>query len=558
MRKCAVALVAALVGCAPSSGQYDILIQDGWIVDGAGNPRYIGDVAVRDGHIVAIGTVEGDAARIIDASGLIVAPGFIDMLGWSDIKVLADGRAASKITQGITTEVTGEGSSVAPETDATLESSAEYYASLGITPDWRDFDGYFARLERSGSTINIASFVGAAQVRRVVIGDDDRAPTTEELARMEALVDTAMLQGALGVSTSLEYAPDSYASTDELIALARAARRHGGIYATHLRDESVRMDDAVNEALAIAVGARIPVEIWHIKRAGESSWGDMPRILGRLDSARAAGIDITASVYPYPASATSLDASIPHWAHEGGTDAMIERLRDPSQRDRIRQDILNPATGVQSFYLGAGGAAGVLVSGVLADSLKYLEGKTLQEVASIWAMDPLDALIELVIRDHANTGAIYFSMNESDVRAAIAHWFVSFCTDYGAVATDGILSHDQVHPRVYGSFTRVLGRYVRQQHVLRLEDAIRKMTSQPAQRVGLTDRGLLRPGMTADITVFDPNTVIDRATFEDPHQYSEGIRYVIVNGDLVLDDGVITDARPGRGLRGPGWQGARP
>jgi len=390
-----------------------------------------------------------------------------------------------------------------------------------------------------------------------VVGDEDRPPTPSELSHMVALVDTAMLQGALGVSTSLEYAPDSYASTEELIALARAARRRGGIYATHLRDESVHMDEALNEALTIADSANIPVEVWHIKRAGRRSWGDMPRMLARIDSARAAGIDITASVYPYTASATSLDASIPHWAHEGGTDAMIERLRDPAQRARIRHDILNPATGVQSFYLGAGGAGGVLVSGILADSLKYLEGQTVQQVAATWAMDPLDALIELVIRDHANTGAIYFSMNESDVREAIARWFVSFCTDYGAVAADGILSHAKVHPRVYGSFTRVLGRYVREQHVLRLEDAIRKMTSQPAQRVGLSDRGLLRPGMAADITVFDPNTVIDRATFENPHQYSEGIRYVVVNGAVVLDDGRITDARPGRGLRGPGWQGPR-
>jgi len=558
MRKGLFAIVAVLIGCAPSGERYDLLIEHGWIVDGAGNPRYVGNVAVRDGRIAAVGAVEGDADRVIDATGLAVAPGFIDMLGWSDVKVLADGRAASKITQGITTEVTGEGSSVAPETDATLEASAEYYASLGITADWRDLDGYFARLERSGSAINIASFVGAAQVRRVVVGDEDRAPTASELSHMVALVDTAMLQGALGVSTSLEYAPDSYASTDELIALARAAHRHGGIYATHLRDESVHMDEALNEALAIADAAKIPVEVWHIKRAGRRSWGDMPRMLARIDSARAAGIDITASVYPYTASATSLDASIPHWAHEGGTDAMIERLRDPAQRARIRHDILNPATGVQSFYLGAGGAGGVLVSGILADSLKYLEGRSVQQVAAIWAMDPLDALIELVIRDHANTGAIYFSMDESDVRDAIAHWFVSFCTDYGAVATDGILSQAKVHPRVYGSFTRVLGRYVREQHVLRLEDAIRKMTSQPAQRVGLTDRGLLRPGMAADITIFDPSTVIDRATFENPHQYSEGIRYVVVNGTVVLDNGTITDARPGRGLRGPGWQGPRP
>ncbi|MGD2136427.1 MAG: D-aminoacylase [Gemmatimonadales bacterium] len=555
MRNYVLAMTALLTACLPAGERYDVLIENGWIVDGSGNPRYLGDVAVRDGRIVAVGQLDGDADRTIDATGLVIAPGFIDMLGWSDVKVLADGRAASKITQGITTEVTGEGSSVAPHTDATIAEGADYYASLGVTVDWRDLDGYFARLERSGSAINIASFVGATQVRRVVLGSEDRAPTAAELDRMVALVDSAMRRGALGVSTSLEYAPASYATTDELIALARAARRHGGIYATHLRDESVRMDDALNEALRVAEAAEIPVEVWHIKRAGRDSWGDMARILERIDSARAGGTDITADVYPYPASATSLDASIPHWAHEGGSDAMITRLRDPELRSRIKRDILNPESGAQSFYLGAGGASGVLVAGVLTDSLKYLEGKTVAQVAALWGMDPLDALIELVIRDNANTGAIYFSMNEEDVRTAVGHWWTSFCTDYGAVAADGPLAEDQVHPRVYGSFTRVLGRYVRQHGVLRLEDAIRKMTSLPAQRVGLLDRGLLRPAMAADITVFDPRTVIDRATFQDPHQYSEGVRWVLVNGEVVLDDGVFTDRRPGRGLRGPGWEG---
>lgn len=555
MRKTLFAITAVLAACQPAETPFDVLIENGWIVDGAGNPRYRGDVAVREGRIVAIGQLDGNARRVIDATGLVVAPGFIDMLGWSDIKVLADSRAASKITQGITTEVTGEGSSVAPLTDALIAEEAEYLASLGVSVDWRDLEGYFARLERSGSAINIASFVGATQVRRVVIGDENRAPTADELDRMIAQVETAMRQGALGVSSSLEYAPASFATTEELIALARAARRHGGIYATHLRDESVHIDASLNEALRIAEAADIPVEVWHLKRAGRSSWGDMPRVLARIDSARAAGIDITADVYPYPASATSLDASIPHWAHEGGVEAMIERLRDPEQRSRIKRDILHPASGVQSFYLGAGGAGGVLVAGVLADSLRYLEGMTVMEVSALWGMEPLEALIELVIRDHANTGAIYFSMDEADVRSAIGHWWTSFCTDYGAVATDGILSEDRVHPRVYGSFTRVLGRYVREHRALRLEDAIRKMTSLPAQRVGLLDRGLLRPDMAADITVFDPRTVIDRATFEEPHQYSEGIRWVLVNGEVVLDDGEFTDRRPGRGLRGPGWEG---
>jgi dihydroorotase/N-acyl-D-amino-acid deacylase len=553
----ALALIAAaaLAACMPGE-RYDVVIRNGWIIDGTGNPRFLGDVAVKNGRVAAVGRLgEVRARHTIDAAGLVVSPGFIDMLGWSDLKVLADGRAASKVTQGITTEVTGEGASVAPQTDATIAEDAEYHASLGITVDWRDLDGYFRRLEESGSTINVASFVGATQVRMAVLGNDDREPTAEELQHMVALVDSAMMQGALGVSTSLVYAPAFYASTDELIALAHAASGHGGVYATHLRDEGLRIDPAIDEALAVGRAANIPVEIWHLKRAGSPNWGDMQRVLARLDSARAAGIDVTANLYPYVASATSLDASIPQWAHEGGDSVMIERLMDPAERARIRADMLTPAGDAESFYRGAGGAAGVMVAGVLADSLRYLEGRTLAHIAAEWGVDPVDALFDIVVRDNGNTGAIYFSMTESDVRDAVSHWWTSFCTDFGAVATDGILSEDRVHPRVYGSFPRILGRYVRQYGLLSLESAIRKMTSLPAQRVGLTDRGILRPGMAADVVVFDPNTIIDRATFEEPHQYSEGIRYVLVNGELVLDDGRITDRRPGRGLRGPGWRG---
>jgi len=558
MRRRAVAAVAialAAAGCAREE-PFDVVLAGGWVVDGAGNPRYRADVGVRGDRIVAIGRLEGARARrTVDVSGLVVAPGFIDMLGWSDVKVLADGRALSKITQGITTEVTGEGTSVAPQTPETAAAEADYNASLGITADWTDLDGYFRRFAQAGSTVNLATFVGATQVRRVVLGDADRPPNEAELARMVALVDTAMAQGALGVSSSLVYAPAFYATTSELVALAQAARRHGGIYATHIRNEGAGFDDAFDEALAIGREADIPVEIWHLKRAGRENWGDMPRVLARIDSARAAGIDVTADVYPYQASATGLDASIPQWAHEGGADSMVARLIDPAMRARIRRDMTAPSGGAESFYRGAGGAAGILVAGVLADSLEYLEGKSLQSVAALWGVAPIDALLDLVIKDRGNTGAIYFSMSEDDVRAAIAYPWTSFCTDFGAVAPDGVLSHEHVHPRVYGSFTRILGRYVRQHRLLPLEDAVRKMTSLPAQRVGLLDRGLLRPGMAADVTVFDPVTVIDGASFEQPHQVSEGVRYVMVNGQLVLDGGIVTDARPGRGLRGPGWTG---
>jgi len=553
------ALVAALAIAASACGggeRFDLVLANGWIVDGTGNPRYRADVGVRGDRIAAIGRLtDARARRRIDVTGLIVAPGFIDMLGWSEINLLADGRAVSKITQGITTEVTGEGTSVAPQTPATIAQDSDTYADLGVTVDWIDLDGYFRRLAASGSAVNVATFVGATQVRRIVLGDADRAPNEEELAAMVALVDTAMMRGAVGVSSSLVYAPAFYATTPEIVALARAARRNGGIYATHLRNEGAGFDAAFDEALAIAQDADVPVEIWHLKRAGRDNWGDMPRVLARIDSARAAGIDVTADVYPYQASATGLDASIPQWAHEGGTDSMIARLQDPATRARIRRELRRPPAGVESFFAGAGGEAGVLVAGVLADSLKYLEGKTVQSIAALWGVDPIDALFDLVVKDRGHTGAIYFSMSEEDVRAAVAYPWTSFCTDFGAVAPEGVLSRDRVHPRVYGSFPRVLGRYVRQRGLLRLEDAIRKMTSQPAQRVGLADRGLLRPGFAADITVFDPATVIDRASFEDPHQVSEGVRYVLVNGQVVLDEGALTDVRPGRGLRGPGWTG---
>lgn len=548
-------LVLALAGCGRSA-TYDLVIANGWIVDGTGNPRYRGDIAIQGDRIVAVGRIPArQARRTIDATGLIIAPGFIDMLGWSDIKVLADARAASKVFQGITTEVTGEGSSVAPQTDLTIAEDSAYNRSIGVSVDWRDLDGYFRRLESSGSAINIATFVGATQVRVAVIGNDNRSPTAEEMARMVALVDTAMEQGALGLSTSLVYAPAFYASTQELQALATAAARHGGIYATHLRDEGTRIDAALAEAMAIGTHAGMPVEVWHLKRAGQDNHGDMTRVLHVIDSARAAGLDIAANIYPYRASATSLDASIPQWAHEGGDAEMLRRLRDPAERLRIRQDIANPPGGIESFYRGAGGPSGVLISDVLADSLHYLEGRTLAQVAAFWGLDPLDAMFELLLKDDANTGAIYFSMSEEDVRTALAHWWVSFCTDYGAVAPDGPLSTSSVHPRVYGSFPRVLGRYVREQHVLPLEQAIRKMTSLPASRVGLRDRGLLVAGFAADVVVFDPATIVDHATFEQPHQLSTGMRWVVVNGSVVIDDGTQTEARPGRGLRGPGWTG---
>lgn len=545
-------LACAAPDAAPRAN--DVLLVGGWIVDGSGNPRYRGDVALAGDRIVAVGHLTGVAAReTLDVRGLVVAPGFIDMLGHSETNVLIDNRAFSKITQGVTTEVTGEGGSIAPLTDALVAEDSAFMKRYNLDIDWRTLDEYFARLERTGSAVNIATFVGATQVRRLVIGDGDRPATPAELDRMTALVDTAMMQGALGVSTSLIYAPAVYAPTDELIALARAARRHGGVYATHMRNEGASIDAALDETFRIAREADIPVEIWHLKVAGRSNWGRMPHVLARLDSARAAGIDVTADQYPYIASATSLDATIPSWAHAGGTDSLLARLRDPVTRARIRTAMLSQESRGENMYLGPGGGDGILIASVFADSLRGLQGKRVGEVARERRRDPVETIFDILLADESRTGAIYFSMNEADLRAAMQTWWVAVNTDYGAVAPDGPLSTGRPHPRTYGAFTRILGRYVRELGLLPLETAIRKMTSLAAQRVGLVDRGLLRAGMFADLTIFDPATVIDSATFADPHHASGGIVHVFVNGRAVLRSGRLTDARPGRGLRGPGY-----
>ncbi|HJQ66874.1 MAG TPA: D-aminoacylase [Gemmatimonadales bacterium] len=562
MTRVGVLILLALTACkkAPEGGApaapgaaYDVLLRGGWIVDGSGNPRWQGDVAIRGERIVGLGRLTGAGAReTLDVSGLVVAPGFIDMLGQSELSVLIDNRVLSKVTQGITTEVTGEGGSVAPLTDRLVALDSEVIRRYNLAEDWRDLDGYFAHLARTGSTINLATFVGATQVRMAVIGFENRAATGPEQAHMEALVDTMMEQGALGVSTSLLYAPAIYAPTEELIGLARAARRHGGIYASHIRNEAAQEDEALDEVFRIARTADIPVEIWHFKVSGQPQWGRMPRMIARIDSARAAGLDITADQYPYIAGATSLDASIPQWAHAGGTDSMLARLRDRTTRARLRLE-MQTGGGDESPFINSGGAEGVLIAGPFQDSLHYLDGRRLSDVARERRRDPIELLFDIVLADHARTGAIYFSMNEDDVQAAMKTWWVAVNCDASGVAPDGPFGKDYTHPRAYGTFPRILGRYVRDLRLMPLEFAVRKMTSLAAQRVGLTDRGLLRPGMYADITVFDPATVGDRATFESPHQPSVGITYVFVNGRAVIRRGQLTSERPGRGLRGPGY-----
>ena len=535
--------------------QDDILFSNGRIVDGTGAPWFVGDVAVRGGRIVAVGKLDqARAKRVIDASGLVVAPGFIDLLGQSEYFVLVDPRAASKITQGITTEVTGEGESIAPLDDRLIAENADTYKKYGVFPTWRTLDGYFRELERHGTAINLGTFVGSGSVRAMVIGRDNRTATAAELARMEAIVDQAMREGALGVSSSLQYIPNIYSTTEELTSLAKVAARYGGAYFTHQRSESSRIDASLDEVFAIAQGARIRTQIWHLKTAYRSNFGRMQDVLTKIEDARARGIDVAANMYPYTRGSNGLDANLPPWVREGGREKLLTRLADPAARERVKQDMARDTKDWENQYLGAGGPEGVMVAEVLDSKLKPYEGKTIAAIAKTEGKDPRDVVIDIVVADRANAACIMAIMDEKDVRTALAHPLTSFGTDSQAKATDGPLSNETSHPRGWGSAARILGHYVREEKVLRLEEAIRKMTSFAAEAAGLKDRGLIKSGFAADLVVFDPETVAGVATFEKPNQYSQGFRYVAVNGVFVVDNGKLTGKTPGKALRGPGWK----
>ena len=543
------ALFLALLAPAPNVIECDLLFAGGRVVDGTGAPWFRADVCVTGDRIAAVGRL-GDvkAKRRIDASKLVVAPGFIDMLGQSEDYVLIDPRAASKVTQGITTEVTGEGGSIAP-LNARMIADNESWKAFGLAADWTTLAGYWKAFERARPAINLGTFVGAGGVREMVVGNDDRPASPAELRAMEKAVAQAMEEGALGLSTSLIYTPGRFASTEEIIALAKVAARYGGIYITHQRSEEEEIDKRLDEVFRIARETPIATEIYHLKTAGRAQWGRMPAVLKRIEQARAEGLDITADQYPYAASSNNLTASLPVWVREGGRDKMLARLADPQQRAKAKADYL-----ADDPHWTDGGPSRILITSVLNPELRRYEGKTIDEIAKAEAKDPYDALMDLVVADRGNTGRVTFSMSEDDVRTALKHPLVSFCTDSGARATDGPLSRDKSHPRAWGSATRILGTYVREEKLLPLEEAIRKMTSLPASRVGLADRGILRAGMAADLVAFDPLTVRDRATFAEPSQYSEGVPYVAVNGRLVVDEGRLTDARPGRPLKGPGYR----
>jgi dihydroorotase/N-acyl-D-amino-acid deacylase len=559
IRKQCIATILVLCGvCAwaqPASTSFDLVIANGHILDGTGSPWYSGDVGVRDGKIAAIGNL-GEAARkrTIDAHGLVVAPGFIDMLGQSELTILVDPRLPSKIFQGITTEITGEGGSAAPLNDAILQADRAGYEHYHITPDWRTFRQYFARLEKQGMGINLASYVGATQVRRMVLGDDDKQPTPAQMDQMVDLVRQAMRDGTVGVSTSLEYAPAPYAKTEELIALASEASKFGGIYATHMRNESDAVLPAIDEALRIGREAHIPVEIWHLKVAGQENWGRMPEVVAKINGARAQGMDVTADTYAYPAWFNSFSAFIPPWAHDGGDAKLIERLKDPAMRARIRKDMLTPSSEWDNEWSEIPGPEAILIGVVHNPKLLPLQGKRLSEIAKMWNKDPMDALFDLLIEDDAFTNVAVFGMSEPDVALAVQQPWVSIDNDSSGTSPEGLLGQEHPHPRAYGTFPRILRKYVREEKKLTLEDAIRKMSALPAQRMRLTDRGVLKAGMWADVVIFDPATVHDVATFENPNQLSQGMEYVLVNGVPVIDTGKMTGALPGKVLRGAGYQ----
>src|SRR5215469_3700632 len=536
------------------SAAFDIVITNGHIIDGTGSPWFSGDIGIRAGKVAAIGNLTAaSCTRTIDAHGQVVAPGFIDMLGQSELTILVDPRLPSKIYQGITTEITGEGESVAPMNDTIRRLGKSGFELLGIQPDWQTFRQYFARLEKQGIGINVADYVGATTIRRMVLGDDDVPPTPAQLGQMRQLVRQAMLDGAVGVSTSLEYPPAPYAKTDELIALASVASRAGGIYATHMRSESTAILQSLDEVIRIAREAQIPVEIWHFKVAGKPSWGHMPEAVAKIEAARAQGVDIAADTYAYTAWGNGLSAFIPPWAHDGGAAKLLERLKDPAARERIRKDMLTPSDEWENEWQQIPGPEAILIGSVQNPKLLPLQGKTISEVAKLWNKDPMDTIFDLLLQDDAATGVAVSGMSEPDVVLALEQPWVSIDNDSSGASPEGILGREHAHPRAYGTFPRILRRYVREEHKLTLEDAIRKFSGLPSQRLRLAGRGLLRVGMWADITVFDPATIRDLATFDNPNQLSQGMDYVLVNGVPVIDQGKMTGTRPGKVLRGPGY-----
>lgn len=552
---CFIASLSLLSGVAAAATHVDLIIRDGWIYDGHGNAPTHGDIAVRKGRVIAVGALKDyEAAHDVDAHGLAVAPGFINVLSWAPDSLLEDGRGMSDLKQGVTLEIFGEGQSYGPVNARIREEMIKTQGDIRFDVSWHSLDDFLRMLVRHGVSPNVASFVGATTVREYVVGFDDRAPTATELRKMQALVRDAMRDGALGVGSSLIYAPASYASTAELIALAKAAGEFDGAYISHLRSEGDRLLEALDELIVIAREAHVHAEAYHLKAAGEKNWPKMREAIDRIEAARAAGLSVSANMYTYTAAATGLDAAMPPWVQEGGLDEWIARLRQPAIRERVIREMQSAAPDWENLYAAAGSPDRILLIGFRSDRLKPLTGKSLADIARMRGRSPEETAIDLVIQDRTRVSTAYYLMSEDNVTLGLSQPWVSLGSDEGAPAPEGVFLKSNPHPRAYGNFARFLGRYVREQKVTTLPDAIRRITHLPALNFKLKDRGCLDPGCHADIVIFDPATIADHATFDDPHRYSTGVADVFVNGVQVLKDGEHTGAMPGEVVRGPGWK----
>jgi N-acyl-D-amino-acid deacylase len=551
----ALALALPALAAAQEPKMYDLILRNGTLYDGSGGKPVTGDVAIQGDRIAAVGSLGNAKGRTeIDARGLAVSPGFINMLSWATESLLVDGRAQSDIRQGVTLEVMGEGFSMAPLTDAMKKEMVEQQADIKFDVAWTTLGEYLDHLVSRGIAPNVASFVGATTVRIHEVGYANRPPTPEELARMRKLVSQAMEEGALGVGSSLIYAPAFYAGTDELVALCEEAAKYDGMYISHMRSEGNRLLEAMDELIEISRRAKIPAEIYHLKAAGQPNWGKLDAAIKKVEDARAAGLKITADMYTYTAGATGLDAAMPPWVQEGGYEAWAKRLQDPATRARVAQEMKTPTDAWENFFVAAGPEKMILV-GFKNEKLKPLTGKTLAEVAKMRGKPAEEVAMDLVVEDGTRVGTVYFLMSEDNVRRQVSLPWLSFGSDAEAATNEGVFLKSNPHPRAYGNFARLLGKYVRDEKVIPLEEAIRKLTSLPATNLKIRDRGLLKEGYFADVVLFDPAKIQDHATFEKPHQYATGVKHVFVNGIQVLKDGEPTGAKAGRVVRGPGWKG---
>lgn len=556
-RSCLLHLVLCIglvTGCQ-SGPDYDLIIRGGTVYDGSGSAPVVADLAIKGDTIAALGDLDSARSKLeIDATGLAVAPGFINMMSWANESLIEDGRSQSNIRQGVTLEVMGEGNSMGPLTDAMKAEMVSLQTDIVYEVEWTTLAEYLDYLERRGVSPNVASFIGAATPREYVIGHEDRPPSAAELQQMKTLVRDAMTDGALGVASSLMYPPGLFAETDELIALASVAAEYDGLYASHMRDEGAHLLSAVDEVITIAREAGIRAEIYHLKSSGQDNWPLFDQAVAMVEAARAEGMAITADVYTYPAGSTGLNASVPPWVQEGGFEASLARMSDPVLRPRIVREMGEPSDEWENLFLGAGSPDNILLIGFKNDALKPLTGKTIAEVASLRGTSPAETILDLLVEDGSRIGSVYFTQSEDIVRKAVALPWVSFNSDEASLAPEGVFLLSNPHPRAYGSFARVLAKYVREEKLLSLQEAIRKLAALPAHNLRLDRRGELKQGHYADVVVFDPDTIADHATFIEPHQYATGMHHVFVNGVQVLADGEHTGATPGRAIRGPGWQ----